>query len=201
MNGKKSAYIIKALQIFKQEGLRLSLEDLAEKMAISKKTLYNHFCSKEELHSACMQHMFTDLNQKMTVLVDDSKNAIECMREGFKELKSVFFRLSPLFINDLRKLYPDMVYSTHANDLDFFYTKIISNLEKGIREGIYDPGMNIHFISQYFSYSVFGFFFHSLLSNRELMVTNYFETVLEYHLKGIVSEKGRKLLKKSLLSD
>ena len=117
MKHRSNKYINKALQIFKQEGLRLSLDDLAEKMAISKKTIYNHFSSKEELHSACMRSMFINLNQKMNVLVDDSKSAIEGLRDGFKELKYIFFELSPLFIHDLRRLYPDMIYSSHATEI------------------------------------------------------------------------------------
>lgn len=188
---KNKKYITKALQIFKQEGLRLSLDELAEKMSISKKTLYNHFSSKEDLHQACMQCMFMDLNHRVAVFTDEAKNAIDCMREGFKELEAVFFQLSPLFIHDLQRLYPDMVYSSHASDVDFFKKRIMANIEKGIREELYNPHLDISFTSQYISHSVFGFYFHSVLNNTDFSTSNYFETVLEFTLKGLVSEKGR----------
>jgi AcrR family transcriptional regulator len=194
MSSIKTKYIQKAIQIFKQEGLKLSLDDLAVKMSISKKTLYNHFCSKEDLHSACMRSMFSELNQKMDVLTDPTMNAIECFREGFKGLKAVFIQLSPLFIHDMQRLYPDMVYSSHASDIDFFKQRMMANIEKGIGEGIYNRQLDVSFISQYISHSVFGFYFHSVLSNNDFSTSNYFETVLEYHLKGLVTEKGRLLL-------
>jgi len=194
MSSRKNKYIKRALQIFKHEGLRLSLDELAEKMSVSKKTLYNHFDSKEQLHSDCMQSMFSNLNQMMSTFVDDSLNAIECMRKGFGELKTLFFELSPIFINDFRKLYPDMIYSSHASDIDLFNKNIMANLEKGMREGVYNPNLDVILISQYFSHSIFGFFFHSVITNKEFSSTNYFENILEYNLKGLVSEKGRQLL-------
>ncbi len=194
MSGIKNKYITKALQIFKQDGLKLSLDELADKMSITKKTLYNHFNSKEELHTACMRSMFSELNQKMAVLTDPKMNAIECMREGFKALKLIFIQLSPLFIHDMQRLYPNIVYSSHASDIDIFKRQIMANVEKGIGEGVYNSQLDVSFISQYISHSVFGFYFHSVLSNNEFSTLNYFETVLEYHLKGLVSEKGRLLL-------
>ncbi len=194
MSSIKNKYIQKAIQIFKHEGLKLSLDELAVKMSISKKTLYNHFSSKEELHTACMRSMFAELNQKMDVLTDPAKNAIECLRLGFKGLGGVLIRLSPLFIHDMQRLYPDMIYSSHASDIDFFNKRIMANIQKGITEGVYSQTLNIPFISQYISHSVFGFYFHSVINNNEFSTANYFETVLEYHLKGLVSEKGQLLL-------
>ncbi|MBN2262218.1 MAG: TetR/AcrR family transcriptional regulator, partial [Prolixibacteraceae bacterium] len=194
MNFKNKKYITKALQIFKQEGLKLSLDELAEKMSISKKTLYNHFSSKEDLHKACMQCMFVDLNQRVAVFTDESKNAIDCMREGFKELETVLSQLSPLFIHDLQRLYPDMVYASHASDVDFFKQRIIENIEKGIREGLYNADLDVSFFSQYISHSVFGFYFHSALNNTGYSNSKYFETVSKFTLKGLVSEKGHLLL-------
>jgi len=194
MECKSKKYIVKALQIFKQEGLKLSLDELAERMLVSKKTLYNHFSSKEDLHSACMRCMFDELNQKIAVFTDDSMNAIECMREGFKGLETVLIQLSPPFVHDMQRLYPDMVYSSHASDVDFFKQRIMGNIEKGIREGLYNPQLDASFFSQYISHSVFGFYFHSVLSSTDFSTTNYFQKVFDFTLKGLVSEKGRLML-------
>lgn len=194
MNTKSKKYISKALLIFKQEGLRLSLDELAEKMSISKKTLYNHFTSKEDLHAACMQGMFDEMNQHATVLTVPSKNAIVCMREAFEGLKTVFQQLSPLFIYDMQRLYPNMANTGHASDIDYFRNKIRENIEKGIKEGVYAPQLDVAFISHYIIQSVFGFYFNAVISQYDFSTSTYFETVLEFTLRGLVSEKGRLLL-------
>lgn len=191
---KSKKYIIKALQIFKQEGLKLSLDELADKMSVSKKTLYNHFDSKEDLHTACMRCMFDELNQKISVLTDESMNAIDSFKEGFIGLEKVLLQMSPPFIHDMQRLYPDMVYSSHATDVDFFKQRIMENIEKGIQEGLYNPKLDVSFFSQYISHSVFGFYFHSVLSSTDFSTSDYFKKVLEFTLKGLVSEKGRLML-------
>lgn len=194
MNTKSKKYIAKALLIFKQEGLRLSLDELAEKMSISKKTLYNHFASKEELHSVCMQGLFDEMNQHASLLTVDTKNAIVCMREAFEGLNTVFQQLSPLFINDMQRLYPNMAVDGHASDIDLFRRRIRENIEKGIKEGIYCPQPDVAFISHYITQSMFGFYFHSVVNQADFSTSTYFETVLEFTLRALVSEKGRLLL-------
>lgn len=194
MNTKSKKYIAKALLIFKQEGLRLSLDELAEKMSISKKTLYNHFASKEELHSVCMQGLFDEMNQHASLLTVDTKNAIVCMREAFEGLNTVFQQLSPLFINDMQRLYPNMAVDGHASDIDLFTRKIRENIEKGIKEGVYNPQPDLAFISLYITQSVFGYYFHSVVNQTDFSTSSYFETVLDFTLRGLVSEKGRLLL-------
>lgn len=194
VNTRSRKYILKALQIFKQEGLRLSLDELAEKMAISKKTLYNHFDSKEELHSRCMQTLFDEMNQKAAALTTPSNNAIDCMREAFSGLNAVFQQLSPLFINDMQRMYPNSVNSSHATDIDDFQHKIRENIEKGIKEGVYYPQSDVAFISHYIIQSMFGFYFHSVVNQTDFLTSTYFETVLDFTLRGLVSDRGRLLL-------
>jgi hypothetical protein len=121
-------------------------------------------------------------------------NAIDSLKEGFIGLEKVLLQMSPPFIHDMQRLYPDMVYSSHATDVDFFKQRIMENIEKGIKEGLYNPKLDVSFFSQYISHSVFGFYFHSVLSSTDFSTSDYFKKVLEFTLKGLVSEKGRLML-------
>jgi TetR/AcrR family transcriptional regulator, cholesterol catabolism regulator len=193
-------YISKALSVFRQEGLRMSLEELAEKMGITKKTLYNHFNSKEELLSECIHDVFADMRLKMMVLIDENSNAIECMYAGFREIKAFFMHQSPLFIKDLNKLYPEMVSVEHTSGYGMFREKIMLNFEKGIKEGLYIENMDTLLISQYFMYSIFGFYIQSVTTSNEFSAAGYFETILSYNLRALVTEKGRIELTKYIKS-
>lgn len=192
---KTEQYINKALVVFKQEGLRLSIDELAQKMGISKKTLYNNFNSKEALLSDCLKHVFMGLDQNMQMLHDENKNAIECMYDSFHELNNFFKDHSPVFISDLNRLYPEMISSKHTSGFGQFREKMILNIKKGIKEGLYDKEIDIELISDYFEHSVFGFFFHSIRTNNAFSSNNYFETIITYNLKALVTDKGRKLIK------
>jgi len=191
---KKKKYSAKALAIFKQEGLRMSLEELAEKMGVAKKTLYNHFSSKDELLMVCVHNLFSDLHRAIEVLTDEKRDAITNMIAAFSAMNTFFYFLSPLFMNDLKKLYPEMANIGHTEGLGRFSEKIAGNIEKGIKEGLYLADLEPKMTSQYITYSIFGFYIHSVMSTNEFAASNYFETLAMYNLRALVTEKGRGLL-------
>ena len=47
MTARKEKYAAKAMEVFRQSGLHISIDEIAEKSGVTKKTLYNHFESKE----------------------------------------------------------------------------------------------------------------------------------------------------------
>ena len=57
---------IKSLQ---QEGLRFSVDTLAERLRISKKTIYKYFPAKEDLAYAIYEKYYGDLNEKIRGII------------------------------------------------------------------------------------------------------------------------------------
>lgn len=190
----RQKYITKALSVFKREGLRLSLDDVADKMGITKKTLYNHFNSKDELFYECVQSLIADLLASMEVMIDPQLNAILAMRRGFDELTEFFTALSPIFFFDMKKMYPELASTEHAIGFGAFREKIIQNLNKGIKEQNYREDVDVQLISEFFIFSVFGFFISNVINNNDYTSKTYFKTVLNYHLRALVSEKGKELI-------
>lgn len=198
---RKKRYINKALIIFKQEGLRMSLEELAVRMGISKKTLYNHFSSKEKLLNACIKEVFHELHESMLSFNDCSLNPIECFLNTFNKLSLEFRDHSPIFISDLQRLYPESLSNKHTMGYGQFREKIELNLQRGISEGFYRNDIDIQLTSKYLVHSIFGFYFHSIISDSEFSAANYFTTIVRYNMRAIVNDEGRKILTKSLTDE
>ena len=193
-DNRKRIYISKAITVFKQEGLRLSLEEVAGKMGITKKTLYNHFISKEELMKACILSISADMQEAMRGLDDSAFSAIENLRMSFIKLNHFFNALSPIFFYDIMRMNPNEATAEHLIGSGLFQTKMMGNLNQGIREEIYRQDIDVEFFSSYISYSVFGFYINSMIKNNLHIPKSYFVDVTEYNLQAIVSEKGRQLL-------
>ena len=167
----------------------MSMDELADKIGITKKTLYNHFGSKEELLSRCISQIFKDLDRHMQLLYKDELNAIECMKQSFQFIAELLKDHSPVFIHDLQKMYPEMISNRHTSGFGQFREKMKLNLQKGIKEGLYAPDLDIELISDYFGHAVFGFYFQSILTNSSFSSKNYF-----------VTAEGRKQLKRNIPS-
>lgn len=61
----KEKIIEESLKSLRQEGLRFSVDTLAERLRISKKTIYKHFPTKEVLALAMYEKYYRDLEEKV----------------------------------------------------------------------------------------------------------------------------------------
>ena len=194
MGKKTSQYTAKAISVLKQDGLRLSLEEIAARMGITKKTIYNHFESKDDLLTKCIQSISADFQMTMNSLDREKSNAIQNLNDAFVGLNTYFANLSPLFFYDIMRLNPNQAMSEHAIGSGIFKEKIKKNLRQGIDEGLYLPELNVEMISQYIAYSVFGFYINNVVKNSQNISNTYFEDVLHFNLRAMVTEKGRSVM-------
>ena len=190
---RKQKYALRAMEVFKRDGLRMSLDEIAEKMGVTKKTLYNHFSSKEELLGYCMQSFAGDLKESLGVMNSDSSDAITGLVIGVRRMGEIFHTLSPVFFFDLKKLYPEIAGAEHSTGFGSFLESITKNMKKGIKEKLFRPDLNVDLISQYFVYSMVSFFLNRVLVKADYPPAEYFRTVLDYHLNAIVTDNGREV--------
>lgn len=53
----KDRYVSQVYVLFRQKGLKMTMEEIADDLKLTKKTLYNNFNSKEELMRTVMQYV------------------------------------------------------------------------------------------------------------------------------------------------
>lgn len=190
-NSRKKKYIVKAISVLKQDGLRLSLDEIAGKMGVTKKTLYNHFSSKDELLKECILSISSDIQEAISGLDDIAYSAIENLRRSFYRINKFFTELSPIFFYDIMRLNPNQATTEHIIGSDLFQKKMVANLNQGIKQGVYRKELDVEFISRYISYSVFGFYINSLINQNLYIPGTYFEDIIDFNLRALVTEKGK----------
>ena len=63
----KDRYVAKVYELFRKKGLKLTMDDIASDLKLTKKTLYNNFSSKEELMRTVMQFVIEDIEFKINL--------------------------------------------------------------------------------------------------------------------------------------
>ena len=196
MTARKDKYAAKAMNVFRQYGLNISIDEIAEKSAVTKKTLYNHFESKEGLLKYCLRNFLHDLEKKIAIMYSEEVDAIEGFISGIYGMGEVFHTLSPVFFDDLRKMFPELSGSQHKAGFGSFLEGMKRNLEKGKTEKLYRQDINVELISRFFISSLVSFFISSVLTRSEYSARDYFRSIIDYHLHAVVTPKGRRLLEK-----
>ena len=185
--------------LFKKYGIRsVTMTDIAQKLGMSKKTLYLHIENKEDLVSRIMQR-YISKNKEMYVLIQkEAKNALDELLKVSLYTQEQMDDINSSVLYDLQK-YHRAVWQL----LDDFNRKEIlmmveNNLKTGVEEGLYRQNLDISLISRLHVSLM------PILSDDELFPINDFPTdqlhreFMRYHIHGIVSDKGRNLLKKML---
>ncbi len=194
MTVRKEKYAVKAMEVFKQFGLHISIDEIAEKSGVTKKTIYNHFESKEGLLKFCMLTLSNDMEKKIAIMYAEDVNAITGFKSGVYGMGEVFHSLSPVFFEDLRKMFPALSGTQHKAGFGAFLEGMKKNLIKGKKERLYRQDIKVELISRFFITSVVSFFISNVLTRSEYSARDYFKSIIDYHLHAVVTAKGQRLL-------
>jgi TetR/AcrR family transcriptional regulator, cholesterol catabolism regulator len=186
----------KSKELFFRLGVKsVTMDDLAREMGISKKTLYLYVENKSDLVEKVMRQHVADEIKAMEELLKNSANAIEQIIGIIKNVLSKMRNLHPSTIYDVQKYYPKTWKILDEFKHDFIFQSVLHNLQQGVHEGLYREDLNTHLIAKLYvnsiDYIVNPAFFPATQYNFSEI---YFEYI-KYHIRGVVSEKGREYLK------
>jgi AcrR family transcriptional regulator len=103
---ERNDIIQKSFQLFRHHGIRrVTMDDIANDLGISKKTLYGHFNHKEELLLECVRTVTTEWEREIAKIKLAEPNPVVCivkiLRFAFNQL--VHYRIS--WFLDIKKTY------------------------------------------------------------------------------------------------
>ena len=192
----KDKYIEQIYDLFRKRGLDLTMDEIAFELGLTKKTLYNNFKGKEELIMTVAQRIFSEIELQIGKSLTTGKNAIEMLYNTSKMLNDTLLYIGPHLLSDASRYLPDMKVLDHTNRMSFNSRMISENLKRGISEGLYREDLNEELVALFFTSAIakmyqwdgaYVYLRDPYLFHSELVC---------YHLRSIVNEKGRKILKK-----
>ncbi len=195
----KEKIIEQATEMFLNLGFKTAtMDDIAQSMGISKKTIYAHFKTKSKLVEASAQHLFDEIIAAIGKLQKEELNPVV---EKF-EMKDMVNKMlknektSPHF--QLKKYYPRIHDKFRNKQFDVTQQFVITNLQRGITSGHYRSDIPISFISRLHFVGMLSIKDQNLFPEEEYTNPKLMEYFLEYHLRAIVTEKGLETLKEIL---
>ena len=195
----KEDIVKRALNDFMQYGFKtFTMDDLANKMGMSKKTLYEYFPSKQDLVDACLDYALEMSCTNVTTFVQGEGSVIENVYRNQKKVQEVFNINSDRPIWELQKYYPktyERMESEFAKTDALFIDKL---LEKGWQEGLFRKDINVDFCKIFYTSVQRLRSITRTFPEREFPFWETIYTILEYFFRILVNEKGLKELERVL---
>lgn len=187
----KDQILHKATEMFLTLGFKsVTMDDIAAEMGISKKTIYQHFSTKDSLVKAVTTTLFESISCGIDEIILANKNPIE---ELFTIKEFVMQNLkdentSPIY--QLQKYYPKIHKALMMMQFEKMGTCVTDNLEKGIQLGLFRKEIHKELISRFYFAGMNSIKDAELFNPKEYSSKTVQSCYLEYHLRGICTQKG-----------
>lgn len=195
----KETILQKTGEIFLKYGFKsITMDDIANELAISKKTIYKYFKNKEELVDETVTFVHDTMHNAVFCICEKGYNAIQENFEIKKMFKDMFKNSDDSPMYQLEKYYPKIYRKIMAEEFSMFKDCILNNLKKGIDEGLYRENIDEELITKFY-FSLAMSVHNSNLHTYNKNTLNKLETsVLEYHTRAIVTIRGLQILEEQL---
>lgn len=189
--------LTKAESLFFKYGIKsISMDDLSRELGISKKTLYQSVENKKELVIQVFQNLIQKEIDAVISIRKDADDAIDEMIEVARYVIPMLRQISPTLIFDIQKYYRDVWLLCEEFNQQEVFTVIKENIERGIKEGIYREEFHSEIIAKLYVGKTNIVIDEDIFPLKEYNKENLFKEHIQYHIRGIATSKGLKLLEK-----
>ncbi|WP_339661208.1 TetR/AcrR family transcriptional regulator [Croceibacter atlanticus] len=189
----------KATELFLDLGFKsVTMDDIATEMGISKKTIYTHFKNKSVLVIASTEILFLRICSGIDGVRKENQNPIvelySIKQYVMKHMKNQ--NSSAQF--QLQKYYPAVFAEMRSKQYDYMQDCVVENLNKGLEMGLYRENLDVEFASRIYFLGMVGIKDNDMFPADQFPMITLMEKYLEYHLRGIVTQKGLKKLTETI---
>ena len=183
----KTRILEAASDAFSQKGIKsVRMDDIAQSLNISKRTLYEIYENKEVLLFECLKTSKARAQEEMTFIAAQQNNVMDIILDIYRSKMSQLQKINPQFYSDLEK-YPQLQsFLEEQHDKD--RTKLKDFLRRGIEEGYFKGDINVDIIANVFDAINEYMKNHKLYT--EFPLEQLFNNMLFVTIRGICTQKG-----------
>ena len=196
---KQEAVLDQALKLFMRHGIKsMTMDDVANHLHISKKTLYQFVTDKNDLVERAVSRMHAAHTTCIDAICAQGLNAIDEQYEIAKYLAGLLSQVHPSIHYDLEKYHPRAWEQFHAQKRSHIDSCLTRNMRKGITEGLYRDDLNVDIVAKLYMARFDVLFDGELFPVDKYSFADITWESFHYHINGIASPKGVQYLLKKM---
>jgi len=195
LNGNKNKILAYSQERFLKDGFyKLSIDEIARELGMSKSTLYRYFPTKLDLVNESVKHLAQKIHGEISGIISSDDNAVEKFVNVITRLVKNITRFTDKFMRDLQYHAPGVWEEIDDMRKKIMFKNISSIIIQGQKEDLiirYPPEIIITMIVGAIRSVVNPQFLTTTKFSYNEAVSQTFEILLN----GILTPKGRKILK------
>ncbi|GAA4465911.1 hypothetical protein GCM10023093_18930 [Nemorincola caseinilytica] len=183
-----------AIELFSQYGFKsITMDDIARRAGISKKTLYQHFANKQEVVNESVAWYKNNTTENCVVVLKDAENAVEAMVRILAFFDDLYKRLNPMALFEMQRFFPDAYKQFRDLLVERDVQLVRENIKQGMKEGHYRENLNADLLARYrIETSLMALHPNLLVSDRANLMSVALE-IGEHFMYGMMTPQGTEL--------
>lgn len=183
-----------AEEMFQKFGYsKVTMEEIASNLNISKKTLYKHFANKEHIlkemvhNNKCEVDNFLDelMKDKTTPFIDKLKNFMNFIAKVSKKIEGTM-------VHDIMKSHPEIWKDIEQFRENRAYKNLSDLIKDGIQNGIFRDDVNTEVVVLAYVSAIHTMINPETLSKLPISADQAFRDILKIMFEGLFTSEGRK---------
>ena len=184
-----------AAEMFRTYGIRaVTMDMLASRMSISKRTIYEVFRDKEELLKGVLKCMSEKQSAILQKYFGESENVIEAIFKMLDLMSAHFRNINPAFLLDLKRLHSNILTRIDEAGQLSYYRDNSEVLLRGIKEGVFRDDIDIDFTNKCLIEVTRLANDKDAVSPDNIVKEDMIRNIYINYLKGISTLKGLELI-------
>ena len=194
----KDRIFIHIRTLFLREGFnKISMDEIASELKISKKTIYKYFPSKEFIVIAIVEGLMKSIQGKLEEIINSGTDSVEKMIKLYQLIGQLLMEIGDKWINDLRIHKPLLWEKVDEFRTKRFASSFSSIIEKGNSEKLIKD-YPCELLVMLLTSSLRGIINNEFLLKSRFSYHDAIETSLEVLFNGILTNKGQKIFNKKI---
>lgn len=192
-NEIKDRILQKASEMFLQFGYsKVTMEEIAEAVGMSKKTLYKFFSGKEGLIKETIEQSHCQVEGKIEEIWDaEDLDFVTKLKQMLDFIGTQNSKFNRHFLLDIKKNMPDLWNEIQEFKRKNMLKKITQLLNAGIENGVFRKDMDQKIVVLMHLYSIEGLLNSELIEENPYAGHKLFEETMKVLLEGILTDEGR----------
>jgi len=185
-----------ARQKFFQDGfVKTSIDEIAREYHISKKTIYKHFKSKDDLLTGVVKDFTGRVTNSIIEIMKSKKNSIEKLIDVLNLIQNSIRQFSLRYIDDIQKHKPKLWNYIEKFRKENLEKIVYQTIEEGKKEGLFND-VNPDIVFRIFYGAVRNVISPDFLITSPISRDEAIDETFEILLNGVLTNEGKKLYKK-----
>ena len=171
---------------------KVTMDEMAHELGMSKKTLYQYFPGKKELLREALLGINLKINEGLEGIIHDNQiDFSEKLERALGFVASELPRFSPLFLRDIQRHAPDIWQELDRRRSQSIKKYLGALIHEGIHKGVLRKDVDAEFLVLLFSTLILNIINPETLSRLPLSTTQAFANINQVVFRGILTDKGR----------